>query len=68
MSSDPHGAGVTRSGRRLAIEWKRRGHELGFSVGVANGYAMIDAIGFEGQRDYCAIGSVCNLAARLCML
>jgi adenylate cyclase len=50
----------------LAIKWKRRGHELGFSVGVANGYATMGAIGFEGRRDYGAIGSVCNLAARLC--
>ena len=49
-----------------AIKWKRRGHELGFSVGLANGYATMGAIGFEGRRDYGAIGSVCNLAARLC--
>jgi len=50
----------------LAIEWKKRGHELGFGVGVASGYATMGAIGFEGRRDYGAIGPVCSLAARLC--
>jgi len=51
---------------KLAAEWTRRGHDLGFGVGVANGYATMGAIGFEGRRDYGAIGPVCNLAARLC--
>lgn len=51
---------------KLATEWKKRGHDLGFSVGIANGYATMGAIGFEGRRDYGAIGTVCNLAARLC--
>jgi class 3 adenylate cyclase len=50
----------------LVLEWKKRGHELGFGVGVANGYATMGAIGFEGRRDYGAIGPVCSLAARLC--
>ncbi|MBI3042977.1 MAG: response regulator [Betaproteobacteria bacterium] len=50
----------------LAAEWKKRGHDLGFGVGVANGYATMGAIGFESRRDYGAIGTVCNLAARLC--
>lgn len=50
----------------LALEWKKRGHELGFGVGVANGYATMGTIGFEGRRDYGAIGPVCSLAARLC--
>jgi class 3 adenylate cyclase len=51
---------------KLAAEWKKRGHDLGFGVGIANGYATMGAIGFEGRRDYGAIGTVCNLAARLC--
>lgn len=51
---------------RLAANWKRRGHDLGFGVGIANGYATIGAIGFEGRRDYGVIGTVCNLASRLC--
>jgi len=52
--------------RALSGEWRRRGHELDFSVGIAKGYATIGAIGFEGRWDYAAIGSVTNLAARLC--
>jgi len=51
---------------KLAQEWRKRGYDLGFGVGVANGYATMGAIGFEGRRDYGAIGTVCNLAARLC--
>ena len=50
----------------LASGWKRRGHDLGFGVGIANGYATMGAIGFEGRRDYGAIGPVTNLSARLC--
>ena len=50
----------------LATGWRRRGHELGFGVGIANGYATMGAIGFEGRRDYGAIGPVTNLSARLC--
>jgi class 3 adenylate cyclase len=52
--------------RVLGAEWRRRGHDLDFSVGIANGYATIGAIGFEGRWDYAAIGTVTNLAARLC--
>jgi class 3 adenylate cyclase len=51
---------------KLAADWKKRGYELGFGVGIANGYATLGAIGFEGRRDYGAIGPVCNLSARLC--
>ncbi|MET0787900.1 MAG: response regulator [Cellulomonas sp.] len=50
----------------LAVGWSRRGHELGFGIGVAQGYATLGRIGFEGRSDYAAIGSVTNLAARLC--
>ncbi len=50
----------------LAQAWKRRGYALGFGVGIAGGYATIGAIGFEGRLDYGAIGTVTNLAARLC--
>ena len=46
--------------------WKKRGHALGFGVGIAGGYATIGTIGFEGRLDYGAIGAVTNLAARLC--
>ena len=51
---------------KLSLDWKKRGHDLGFGVGVANGYATMGAIGFEGRRDYGAVGPVCNLSARLC--
>jgi class 3 adenylate cyclase len=46
--------------------WRKRGYELGLGVGIAQGYATIGAIGFEGRWDYGAIGTVTNLAARLC--
>jgi class 3 adenylate cyclase len=50
----------------LAQGWRKRGFDLDFGVGVAEGYATIGAIGFEGRWDYGAIGTVTNLAARLC--
>src|SRR6058998_1516148 len=50
----------------LLVKWKKRGYDLDFGVGVAQGYATIGAIGFEGRLDYGAIGTVTNLAARLC--
>ena len=50
----------------LAEVWRRRGHELGFGVGIAMGYATLGTIGFEGRFDYGAIGTVVNLASRLC--
>jgi class 3 adenylate cyclase len=50
----------------LASGWRKRGYDLHFGVGIAQGYATIGAIGFEGRWDYGAIGTVTNLAARLC--
>jgi adenylate cyclase len=50
----------------LTAVWRKRGHELDFSLGVALGYATIGRIGFEGRYDYGAVGSVLNLASRLC--
>jgi adenylate cyclase len=52
--------------RVLAGEWRRRGYDLDLAMGIAKGYATIGAIGFEGRQDYAAIGSVTNLAFRLC--
>jgi class 3 adenylate cyclase len=52
--------------RRLDAGWRKRGYELGVGIGIAQGYATIGAIGFEGRWDYGAIGTVTNLAARLC--
>jgi class 3 adenylate cyclase/CheY-like chemotaxis protein len=50
----------------LTPKWKALGHDLGFGVGVALGYATLGRIGFEERFDYAAVGSVVNLAARLC--
>jgi class 3 adenylate cyclase len=50
----------------LGRNWRRRGIELGLGIGIAQGYATIGAIGFEDRVDYGAIGTVTNLAARLC--
>jgi adenylate cyclase len=50
----------------LARSWATRGYEIGFGVGIAHGYATLGRIGFEGRFDYTAIGTVTNLAARLC--
>ena len=50
----------------LLVKWRKQGYELDFGVGIAQGYATIGAIGFEGRWDYGAIGTVTNLAARLC--
>lgn len=50
----------------LARSWAARGHEIGFGVGIAQGFATLGRIGFEGRSDYTAIGTVANLASRLC--
>jgi class 3 adenylate cyclase len=51
---------------QLTAGWKKRGWDLAVGVGIAQGYATLGAIGFEGRWDYGAIGTVTNLAARLC--
>lgn len=50
----------------LARGWRKRGYQLGFGVGIAQGYATLGKVGFEGRFDYAAIGTVTNLASRLC--
>jgi len=50
----------------LTVAWRKRGFELDLGIGIAQGYATIGAIGFEGRLDYGAIGTVTNLASRLC--
>lgn len=50
----------------LSNRWRRESHELGFGIGIAYGYATLGAIGFEGRSEYSAMGTVVNLAARLC--
>jgi len=50
----------------LSDDWRRRGHQIGFGVGIAQGFASLGQIGFEGCVVYSAIGTVANIAARLC--
>jgi class 3 adenylate cyclase/AmiR/NasT family two-component response regulator len=50
----------------LRDRWRRQGHDLDVGLGIAQGYATLGAIGFEGRWDYAALGTVTNLAARLC--
>jgi class 3 adenylate cyclase/CheY-like chemotaxis protein len=50
----------------LSARWLRQGHALGFGIGIARGHATIGKIGFDRRSDYAVIGSVPNLAARLC--
>ena len=50
----------------LTETWSRLGHEIGFGIGIAHGFATLGTIGFEGRFDYAAIGTVSNVASRLC--
>jgi adenylate cyclase len=50
----------------LIDKWHDIGHDLGFGIGIAHGFATLGTIGFEGRRDYAAIGTVSNVASRLC--
>jgi class 3 adenylate cyclase len=50
----------------LIEKWHRLGHDIGFGIGIAHGFATLGTIGFEGRFDYAAIGTVSNVASRLC--
>jgi adenylate cyclase len=50
----------------LTETWHRLGHDIGFGIGIAHGFATLGTIGFEGRFDYAAIGTVSNVASRLC--
>jgi class 3 adenylate cyclase len=69
---DPAGTAVTmalelrQKLKPFSSTWVNRGHELGFGIGLAYGYATMAVIGFEGRSDYTPLGSVVNLASRLC--
>jgi class 3 adenylate cyclase len=52
--------------QELALEWRHLGYDIGFGIGLAFGPATVGRIGYEGRYDYAAIGSVTNLASRLC--
>jgi adenylate cyclase len=51
---------------QLASRWKQSGFEVGLGIGLSVGYATVGRVGFEGYYGYAAVGSVMNLAARLC--
>ena len=51
---------------RLIEKWRKLGHDIGYGIGIAHGFATLGTIGFEGRFDYSAIGTVCNVASRLC--
>jgi class 3 adenylate cyclase len=63
---DADGARNAAALLRLARRWSKLGYELDLGIGIAQGYATLGAFGYEGRVDYTAIGSVVNLAARLC--
>jgi adenylate cyclase len=50
----------------LTEKWRRLGHDIGFGIGISNGFATLGTIGFEGRLDYAAVGTVSNIASRLC--
>jgi adenylate cyclase len=50
----------------LIEKWRKLGHDIGFGIGIAHGFATLGTIGFEGRFDYAAIGTVSNVASRLC--
>ena len=57
---------MRETARALTAVWRERGRDLGFGVGIAQGYATLGQIGFSERSGYTAIGTVCNVAARLC--
>ncbi len=52
--------------KQLTDAWRKRAYVLGFGIGISYGFATVGEMGFEGRRDYGAIGNVCNIASRLC--
>src|ERR1700687_4619103 len=59
-------AAMRAAAQELLRTWRRHGHDIGFGVGISQGYATLGQIGFAERMDYTAIGTVTNLAARLC--
>jgi len=57
---------MREAAQQVVKTWRRHGHDLGFGVGISQGYATLGQIGFAERMDYTAIGTVTNLAARLC--
>ena len=57
---------MREAAQQVLKTWRRHGHNLGFGAGISQGYATLGQIGFAERMDYTAIGTVCNLTARLC--
>jgi class 3 adenylate cyclase len=57
---------MREAAQQVLAAWRRHGHVVGFGAGISQGYATLGQIGFAERMDYTAIGTVCNLAARLC--
>ena len=57
---------MQRDVEKLIVEWRKRGIKLGFGIGISSGYATLGRIGSEEEFHYAAIGTVANLASRLC--
>src|SRR5262244_3119330 len=57
---------MREAANKLIADWRERGRDLGFGAGIAQGYATLGQIGFSERSGYTAIGTVCNVAARLC--
>jgi class 3 adenylate cyclase len=68
LSSIRMSVAMRRRIQALSTDWQQRGHDLGFSIGIAQGFATMGRIGFEGRYEYAAIGSVTNMASRLCSI
>jgi adenylate cyclase len=51
---------------KLSVKWSHSGHNIGFGVGIAHGYATLGSVGYEGRLQYSVTGKVANLASRLC--
>jgi class 3 adenylate cyclase len=64
-SPSPGGAEMREAIGALTETWRRWGHEIGFGIGIAHGFATLGTIGFEGRFDYAAIGTVSNVASLL---
>ena len=52
--------------RELAADWRKKSYDLDLGIGIAAGYATLGKIGFEARWEYSAVGSVVNMASRLC--
>jgi class 3 adenylate cyclase len=60
------GLAIAEAIDQLTLAWQRRGYDLSYGIGMARGHATLGVFGYDGRNDYTALGTVVNLAARLC--